>query len=98
VRRRSADWVPTGVGGSGGGSGLARIVARIAVVWLGLTTGAAVLALAADISEYGLRRFWGVGAYVAVTVYLTAPLIRDLWISLRTAKSRVIPTFQEKTK
>jgi cellulose synthase (UDP-forming) len=101
LRRRSADWVPTGAGGpSGGSKGLARTVARVAVFWLGLTTGAAVVALAVDISESGFRRFWGVAAYVAVTVYLTAPLIRDLWSSLRAARPRVAsaPVLQETSK
>jgi cellulose synthase (UDP-forming) len=99
LRQRTADWVPTGAGGPGGGSkGLARTVSRIAGLWLGLTTGAAVVALAADIAAYGFRRFWGVAAYVAVTVYLTAPLIRDLWASLHPAKARELPALQESTK
>jgi len=76
LRGRSADWVPTGAGG--GRSALARRIARLAVLWLGTTTTAAVLALGADLARFGPARFWGVAGYVAVTVYLTVPLIKDL--------------------
>jgi cellulose synthase (UDP-forming) len=76
LRGRAADWVPTGAGG--GRSRLARRIARLAVLWLGATTGAALVALAADVARFGAGRMWGVAAYVAVTGYLTLPLIRDL--------------------
>ncbi|MEZ0107801.1 cellulose synthase (UDP-forming) [Catenulispora sp. EB89] len=76
LRGRAADWVPTGAGG--GRSRLARSIARLATLWLGTTTGAAVAALAADVARFGVGRMWGVAAYVAVTGYLTVPLIREL--------------------
>ncbi len=84
LRGRAADWVPTGAGG--GRSRLARGVARIAVLWLGATTGAALVALAVDVARFGAGRMWGVAVYVAVTGYLTVPLIRDLIPALRGTK------------
>ncbi|GAA1977961.1 glycosyltransferase family 2 protein [Catenulispora subtropica] len=92
LRGRGADWVPTGAGG--GRSKLARDIARLAVLWLGATTGAAVAALAADLARFGPARFWGVAVYVAVTVYLTAPLIKDLIPTLG-ARRAAAPVLKE---
>ena len=113
LTKRSADWVPTGaiaarsaaIGARNSGKSPARIVTRIAAFWLTATTGAAVIALVADISANGPHRFWGVAAYVAVTGYLTVPLIRELTVSLRPSKSgtapmsrRTTPALQENSK
>lgn len=64
------------------------------MLWLGTTTGAAVAALTEGVARYGPARFWGVAVYVAVTVYLTAPLIKDLMPMLGAGRP-VAPVLKE---
>ena len=77
LRRRSADWVPTGA--VSGGTSLARSVARIGVGWLGLVVLAGSAGLVRAALEYGWRPFWALAALLGLTAYTMIPLIRALW-------------------
>ncbi|MFJ2865547.1 glycosyltransferase family 2 protein [Kitasatospora sp. NPDC087314] len=81
LRRRSADWVPTGA--VSGGSSLARTVARIGVGWLGFVVLAGVAGLVRAIALYGWRPYWALTALLALTAYTMIPLVRSLWPLLR---------------
>ncbi|MEU4114883.1 cellulose synthase catalytic subunit [Kitasatospora sp. NPDC028055] len=77
LRRRSADWVPTGA--VSGGTALARGVARLGVGWLGLVVLAGAAGLVRAGLEYGWRPFWALAALLGLTAYTMIPLIRSLW-------------------
>ncbi|MBO1418579.1 glycosyltransferase [Streptomyces sp. FH025] len=77
LRRRSADWVPTGA--VSGRSSLARTVARLGVGWLGFVVLAGVAGLVRAGLEYGWRPFWALAGLLALTAYTMVPLIRSLW-------------------
>ncbi|MFE6054448.1 glycosyltransferase family 2 protein [Kitasatospora sp. NPDC056446] len=83
LRRRSADWVPTGA--VSGGSSLARTVARIGVGWLGLVIIAGAAGLVRAALLHGWRPYWALTALLALTAYTMIPLIRSLWPLLRSA-------------
>jgi cellulose synthase (UDP-forming) len=89
---RSAAWVPTGAGRGVRSGGLARRVVAATAVWLTLTVGGAVAALAYDIHRVGLGPTWGLLLYVLVQCQIGVPLLRDL---LRVPQVRVPrPTMQ----
>ncbi|MFF4381264.1 glycosyltransferase family 2 protein [Kitasatospora sp. NPDC001547] len=77
LRRRSADWVPTGA--VSGGSSLARTVARIGVGWLGFVVLAGVAGLVRAALLYGWQPYWALAGLLALTAYTMVPLIRELW-------------------
>nr|WP_199815247.1 cellulose synthase catalytic subunit [Streptomyces novaecaesareae] len=77
LRRRSADWVPTGA--VSGGSSLARAVARIGVGWLGFVVLAGAAGLVRAGLLHGWRPYWALTALLALTAYTMIPLIRALW-------------------
>ncbi|MFD5464652.1 glycosyltransferase family 2 protein [Kitasatospora sp. NPDC127059] len=77
LRRRSADWVPTGA--VSGGTSLARSVARLGVGWLGFVVLAGGVGLVRAALEYGWRPFWALTALLGLTAYSMIPLIRALW-------------------
>ncbi|RKT19659.1 cellulose synthase (UDP-forming) [Streptomyces sp. 1114.5] len=77
LRRRSADWVPTGA--VSGGSSLARAVARIGVGWLGFVVLAGAAGLVRAALLHGWRPYWALAALLALTAYTMIPLIRALW-------------------
>ncbi|MEV8325625.1 cellulose synthase catalytic subunit [Kitasatospora sp. NPDC127121] len=81
LRRRSADWVPTGA--VSGGSSLAKAVARIGVGWLGFVVLAGIAGLVRAAMLYGWQPFWALTALLALTAYTMIPLIRSLWPLLR---------------
>ncbi|MFJ2579410.1 glycosyltransferase family 2 protein [Kitasatospora aureofaciens] len=81
LRRRSADWVPTGA--VFGGSSLARAVARIGVWWLGFVVLAGAAGLVRAALEHGWQPYWALTALLALTAYSVIPLIRALWPLLR---------------
>ncbi|MFI2607549.1 glycosyltransferase [Kitasatospora sp. NPDC018619] len=84
LRRRSADWVPTGA--VSGGSSLARTVARIGVGWLGFVVLAGAAGLVRAALLYGWRPYWALAGLLALTAYTMVPLIRELWPLLNGAK------------
>ncbi|MEU9047121.1 MULTISPECIES: cellulose synthase catalytic subunit [unclassified Kitasatospora] len=84
LRRRSADWVPTGA--VSGGSSLARAVARIGVGWLGFVVLAGAAGLVRAALLHGWRPYWALTALLALTAYTMIPLIRSLWPLLNGAK------------
>ncbi|MEV6524785.1 cellulose synthase catalytic subunit [Longispora sp. NPDC051575] len=73
LRRRSVTWVPTGTGT--GKSRLADTVARVAIGWLSATTLLSWVGLGYDLVRFGGRDHWAMAGYVALTSYLTVPLI-----------------------
>ncbi|WP_234327306.1 glycosyltransferase family 2 protein [Streptomyces sp. NRRL WC-3742] len=77
LRRRSADWVPTGA--VSGGSSLARAVARIGVGWLGFVVLAGVAGLVRAVMLHGWQPYWALTGLLALTAYTMFPLIRSLW-------------------
>ncbi|MEV7782079.1 glycosyltransferase family 2 protein [Kitasatospora sp. NPDC088351] len=81
LRRRSADWVPTGA--VSGGSSLARAVARIGVGWLGFVILAGIAGLARAVALRGWQPYWALIALLSLTAYTMIPLIRSLWPLLR---------------
>ncbi|MEV7927161.1 MULTISPECIES: cellulose synthase catalytic subunit [unclassified Kitasatospora] len=81
LRRRSADWVPTGA--VSGGSSLAKAVARIGVGWLGFVVLAGIAGLVRAAVLYGWQPYWALTALLALTAYTMIPLIRSLWPLLR---------------
>ncbi|MFD8696485.1 glycosyltransferase family 2 protein [Kitasatospora purpeofusca] len=81
LRRRSADWVPTGA--VSGGTALARTVARIGVGWLGLVVVAGVVGLVRAVNSYGWQPFWALAGLLALTTYTVVPLIGALWPLVR---------------
>ncbi|MFF2544664.1 glycosyltransferase [Kitasatospora sp. NPDC058063] len=76
LRRRSADWVPTGA--VSGGSSLARAVARIGVGWLGFVVLAGAAGLVRAALLHGWRPYWALAGLLALTAYTMIPLIREL--------------------
>lgn len=98
LRRRSADWVPTGA--VSGGTSLARSVARIGVGWLGLVVLAGSAGLVRAALEYGWRPFWALAALLGLTAYTVIPLIRALWPLLgggRGTAGEVAPPVRRRT-
>ncbi|MFF7990852.1 glycosyltransferase [Kitasatospora xanthocidica] len=77
LRRRSADWVPTGA--VSGGSSLARAVARIGVGWLGFVVLAGTAGLVRAALLHGWRPYWALAALLGLTAYTMIPLIKALW-------------------
>ncbi|MFD8753640.1 glycosyltransferase family 2 protein [Kitasatospora sp. NPDC059577] len=77
LRRRSADWVPTGA--VSGGSSLARAVARIGVGWLGIVVLAGAAGLVRAALLHGWRPYWALALLLGLTAYTAIPLIRSLW-------------------
>ncbi|MFJ6623449.1 glycosyltransferase [Kitasatospora sp. NPDC091335] len=77
LRRRSADWVPTGA--VSGGSSLARAVARIGVGWLGFVVLAGIAGLVRAAVLYGWQPYWALTLLLGLTAYTIIPLIRELW-------------------
>ncbi|MFD7587846.1 cellulose synthase catalytic subunit [Kitasatospora sp. NPDC059811] len=88
LRRRSADWVPTGA--VSGGSSLAKAVARIGVGWLGFVVLAGVAGLVRAAMLYGWQPFWALTALLALTAYTMIPLIRSLWPLLRSGNGAAV--------
>ncbi|MET9180843.1 cellulose synthase catalytic subunit [Kitasatospora aureofaciens] len=98
LRRRSADWVPTGA--VSGGTSLVRSVARIGVGWLGLVVLAGSAGLVRAALEYGWRPFWALAALLGLTAYTMIPLIRALWPLLggdRGTAGEVAPPVRRRT-
>lgn len=84
LRRRSADWVPTGA--VSGGSSLARTVARIGVGWLGLVVIAGAVGLARAVALHGWQPYWALVGLLGLTAHTMIPLVRSLWPLLRGGK------------
>ncbi|MGW4894864.1 glycosyltransferase family 2 protein [Kitasatospora sp. NPDC004240] len=81
LRRRSADWVPTGA--VSGRSSLARTVGRIGVGWLTLVLLAGVAGLVRAIALYGWQPYWALTLLLSLSAYTMIPLIRSLWPLVR---------------
>ncbi|MEU1507558.1 glycosyltransferase family 2 protein [Kitasatospora sp. NPDC005748] len=84
LRRRSADWVPTGA--VSGGSSLARTVARIGVGWLGLVVVAGAVGLGRAVALHGWQPYWALVGLLGLTAHTMIPLVRSLWPLLRGGK------------
>jgi cellulose synthase (UDP-forming) len=83
LRRRSADWVPTGA--VSGSTALARTVARIGVGWLSLCLLAAAVGLGRAVAAHGWQPYWALAGLLALTAYTVVPLIRALRPLVRAA-------------
>ncbi|WP_229927564.1 glycosyltransferase family 2 protein [Kitasatospora indigofera] len=76
LRRRSADWVPTGA--VSGSTALARTVARIGVGWLTLCLLAAAVGLGRAVAAHGWQPYWALAGLLGLSAYTVLPLIRTL--------------------
>ncbi|MFC9328599.1 glycosyltransferase family 2 protein [Kitasatospora sp. NPDC057015] len=89
LRRRSADWVPTGA--VSGSTALGRTVARIGVGWLSLCLLAAAVGLGRAVAAYGWQPYWALAGLLGLTAYTVLPLVRTLWPLLHGASGEVAP-------
>ncbi|WP_307845137.1 cellulose synthase catalytic subunit [Planomonospora sp. ID67723] len=81
VRNQAAAWVPSGA--AAGKTTLVSSIGRMALVWLTVTTAATWAGIALRAPEYGWDRYWALTLFAAASTYVSLPLIRDLWRTLR---------------
>ncbi|MDP9866799.1 MULTISPECIES: glycosyltransferase family 2 protein [Streptosporangium] len=81
VRDRAAAWVPSGA--AAGRSRLVSSISRTALAWLTVTTAATWAGIALRAPVHGWDDYWALTLFACGTTYITLPLIRDLWRTLR---------------
>jgi len=86
LRRRSADWVPTG--SLAKRNPLARRIAALGFTWLASMTILSWAAMLWDVARYGLANLWPLSIFFAGFTYLGAPLLVAFGRILRAERTR----------
>lgn len=83
---RTKGWVATGAVGKK--SSLAREIAAVGSITLGVTLAVWWIALIRDVSEYGWHEFWPMALFLLAYSYVSVPLLRDFVGVLRPRRVR----------